>query len=301
MSVHQGSQGGPDTATGEAESKSHGGRVEARNLKDLEEGRQHPELDGKYLAKAICQGDGFLVWLDKKCELKYEIRVKDYRGGSWPDGMAEFEVELAPLWAASTGHFSRSQKVQYHTLAGTAIGIMLDDGSLSNAVKALASARQYYVDRTAEIFRFRYLGTSLAVVLLTLAAGLVVSIQTAWLSQWVPSALLELVAVATLGSVGAFVSIALRLEDIRVSSVSSLHLLVLEAFSRVAVGAVAAALVVAAFRDGLILAPLQQATSIKYVPGVLAVVAGLSERTIPSLAKTLREDTPLESGAKGGT
>lgn len=265
-----------------------------RNLKDLAEGESHDELDGKLLKKSIAQGYGFLVWLDKSNELKYEIRIRDYPGGDWPEDMAEFESLLSPLESATVHHLNERHVVQFRTLMGNAVGIMLEGGGLRFARRSLNQAKKFYIERTGEIFRFRYLGSSMLIGLAFLGAMICFDQFSCVSLVDETKGLAWLLLISCLGCIGAFVSVALRLENIQVSTVAPFRLLFLEALSRNLVGMIGAALLVAAYREQLILAPLQQINSGPFLEGVLAVAGGLSERVIPSLAKVLVEKSPLD-------
>lgn len=257
-----------------------------RNLKDLDEGAHHDEV-GAFVSYIIYQDDGAIVYVDRNDNLNYQISIRDY--GQWPADMSRIEAAAASLDAQPLDHLGNAQKKQFLTLCGQGMAVILAKGSLRDAIHILKQAQAYFEARTSEVFRQRYLFFILLAVLVACGCSFAAWQYHDQLDETYGENAGIIVASAFLASLGVLVSVALRLEAIRVSSVAPIRLHLLESSVRVLVGVIAGFVTALAIKAGVILEGVIADTSLDLTLVIASIVSGLSERALPNLAKRLQE------------
>jgi hypothetical protein len=222
----------------------------------------------------------FLVFLDENCSVWW---VQDDAYGPDPEHFGEVANRVAELESADTSHLTTQQLVSFRRQVAEGVARILQGSNPNEAHAALDKAAQYIRARHEEWARIWYLSSSL----LTAVAACLVALLT-WGFRGVidgplSPAFRECVMGAGMGGLGAFLSILLRIGRSPIDPSAGKLVHSFEGFARVTAGVVGAVLVTLAFQAKLVLGNFSEPGARLPALLVLGLVAGASERLVPSL------------------
>lgn len=231
----------------------------------------------------VLEAKEFSVWIDQDIDVDwYTSDAYDKNG---PRDSAKHHLILnraAALECIPNDHHKKTVRLNFKRMIGEAVARSLKH-DYDGADIMLDEAHAFITRRNTERARFWQLNTACG--LGAVSAGLGLSLWTfrsLFTKTWGDSALF-LVLAGLAGSLGALLSMVLRMGSSYPTSEAPFDLHALEAISRMFAGCISGCLIVACIQIGLILPALADGGHIHLVMVVAAVTAGASERWAPSL------------------
>lgn len=239
------------------------------------------EITLKYLVYE--RNNAFIVFIDDEGDLDWratdayikanQTRFDECRGVIH----AAANTETMPYANLDAG-----DRLMFKRQVGTAIalGLLCDP---VHAEQAIASAREFNQTRNREVSRLWQLKTCGYFIVLALFAGLILWLLRDHLSPYMGKTFIVLVLAVVGGMAGAFFSIATRMANLGTESGSSLRLHVAESLTRILTGGISGVFGVVAVKSGLVLGNLASNCGDVWNVLLVSLVAGLSERFVPSM------------------
>jgi hypothetical protein len=241
----------------------------------------------------------FVVYLDSNYDVYYQMGP-DF--GDRPADFGEVVNRLSVLLAEPIAHLAPSVRKAFRTLLAEGVARVLHDKSAKNADAVFDKAESFLRARNNESARLTYLGAAIPTTLIAILADVLLWTHKEALDHaFVPGFTTAAVA-ASMGAIGAFLSIFLRLTSVDIDASAGKLLLVVECTLRVFVGVVVAAVVGWAVHANLLLGFTSTIVSGSMGTKMLiGLLSGASERAMPTLMKkfeaTLDDETPASSAA----
>jgi len=253
---------------------------------------------GKKIAKLIMSNPDYIVYLDPDLRIEWAV-TEGYEDGNkkYSELFSEVVSKVIELEGLSESvSLPKSQMMEYRTLLGAAIVVMLERDKPEIIREVVKKAEAYLKDRMAEkarkwylISSFAYTGIYLLVMLIVLHAG---TYDDLW-SHILPG--------TTMGALGALVFIVSRSQQlfVNISAGQTLHFL--ESAARIIVGILGGLLAALAVKADILLGIFESSKEPLALLLILCFVAGASERLVPSLIKHVEgmmEKEKKEPGSK---
>ena len=239
----------------------------------------------------ILENEYFAVIVDRDDRVYWETSdAYDAKGGhtdmqAWNDFLNRSAyVEITPC-----GHLDEDTRLDFKRLVAEATARALDN-DFPNAEKMLADADKFVTKRNQETSRFWYLSASGIVTAIMLIVGAVL-----WLCRLniIPSTgFIAFFAVmsAVAGALGALLSIILRMGKAHLDCSSGEKLHYLEASSRIVAGCISGVVMFLAIKAGVVGEAVFDAPNSLSGQLLLAIIAGASERWMPSIISKFEND-----------
>jgi hypothetical protein len=263
----------PDLPTARRIYSAQFGLDEHVTYDQLEEGEWDPYA-GRRVATLIAKLEDRVVYLDSEGFVQW-----DHRSGALPEGAAAVFNRVATLESMPVDRLPAEQQRVYRRLVGEAVAKFVVNEAPEDAMVLLDGAETFVVARKRERTRVWYFATALAFVFsAALVAGL------AWLLRGTPTdspadRAMELLLAGAAGAMGAFASLAQRLDKLSLDPAGGRGLHMIDCCVRLAVAMIAAGAFVLIART--LPAPVRSIPFSWLLIGSL--IAGLSERLVPSL------------------
>jgi hypothetical protein len=264
--------------------------VEPEPIEDFsgyKEGDVFPKLKKKIHFLFVNGGD-YIVFLDEQLILhRYYNSV--YAGGGLPEGYGEIVVRHANLEATSTLLLKELQLEVFRKLLGESIARVIEDRDSKNARRMLRNAEVFLKARSRERAIFWYLSAAMIATALLLAGGL-----RAWAYRESVAAALgfsegvvDLLLGAAVGSFGALLSVLLRSKDLCIDFSAGRFVHFFEGTLRMLVGAAAGFVFALAIKSNVLVGSVNNSEKSLPIMLLICIIAGASERLLPSLIKQL--------------
>lgn len=254
---------------------------EIRDYRRFKEGMEFPPLK-KNIHILIVVESNYIVFLDEKLYMHWWY---DGSYGKFADGFGAVLARQADLEATSTLLLKKPHLEPFRRMLAEAIARLLDDRSVEHANEMLNVAAVYLRARSLERARIWFIGAMMIATSISLVIGLLFwKNREAALSflGFSPGAAEVFVGVS-MGSLGALLSVLLRLNRLPVDPSAGPRVHYFEGVMRVLVGALAGALFIMAVKSNLLLSTINQQPSVLTLLIVLSIVAGASEQLLPNL------------------
>lgn len=232
----------------------------------------------------LCEHDAYDVYLDRRGELC--VRFKNRRGRGARE-LTAFLARVRVADASPAGYLSSDQRRAWKRMEAAAF-VLAFNGDLAGADEALARSTSYVAARAHECAKT----WCLLIIGCALALPLIVGICCAFLCGSLPTSFIEsrqtyvaqvFLNAVMAGVVGAGFSLLMRLDKLEFR-LDSKFALALQAICRLALGAIAACIVVTAIKANFIFgaAILTEGSHVEFwFLFVLAIAAGFLERFVP--------------------
>ena len=228
----------------------------------------------------------YIVYLDN--DLWVEYAWNDSYGPA-PEGYGEIATRTTKLTNLSEILLGADRMESFRILLAEGMARLLGSKDLNAARKSLDDAEAYLRARGIERARSWLLLSSFLVAVSALAATVVLWALRTRVIAAIGIYGLEAATGALFGSLGALVSIIIRSREIEMDAAAGPRMHFLEAAARAIAGMVGALLMALAVKENLILGFIN---SVEHPFGVLlllCILAGASERFVPSLIKHVEE------------
>jgi hypothetical protein len=254
---------------------------EIKDYRSFKEGQVFPPLNKKIHILIVVEGN-YIVFLDEEFHVHWWY---DSSYGDFAEGFGDVLARQADLEAASRLLLKKSQFEAFGRLLGESIARLLDDRSLVYATQTLKTAADFLKARSFERARVWFLSATLAGTLIFLVSGAVF-----WKNKLViltyfalPIGAADVFLGATMGSLGALISVLLRSNRLQVDPSAGPLVHYFEGAMRVLIGALAGMFFVMAVKSNLLLGTINQSQNVLTILLVLSIVAGASEQLLPNL------------------
>lgn len=260
----------------------------------LREGDLDPDLNKK-ITSMIMQSATFVVYLDARDDVVY-VMSGDF--GEFPKDYGKVVSRLSGLLAEPTDHLSAAVRRSFRTLLAEGIARLLDDRASENALAVFDKAESYLRDRSNEKARLIYLGATVPPTLLAIVAAVLLWVNQEALDKHFVNGFTVAAVAASMGAVGAFLSIFLRVTKVELDARAGTPMLVVECMLRVFVGVVVAAVVGWGINANFLLG-FTSGMSGGWIGTkmLIGLLSGASERAMPTMMQKF--DSTIESGAPG--
>jgi hypothetical protein len=268
------------TENNEKPNRTGSGLVDVVDFASFCEGDIEPKLN-KRIRTLIDRTSSHIVYLDDDLYVEWAFF------GTIPVGFDEVANRIGNLETISITQLTQLQREPFARLLAEAMARILGDRNDGEADAVLDKAEAYLKARGSENARRWYLSGVLWATSTSLAiAAIVLCIRYFTRNaEWGTG--LEVAAASAFGSLGTLLSLASRTEAIRVEPVAGPQIHRFEAAIRVVVGVIGALFVAIAIRADLLLGVFHSLSHPFLALIAACVVAGASERLVPSLVNNM--------------
>lgn len=262
---------------------------------DFKEGVTFPPLNKKIHILILSEHD-YIVFLDKNLSVHWYYNSIYAENGFAADYGAIVSRE-ANLEATSALLLKKKepQLEVFRKLLGESIARLLDDRwskekkKPNNARMMLDKAELFLRERSRERARIWYLSATLSAAMLMLLGGLLLWInrQKVLTLLSVEESFIEVMLGAAMGSLGALISVLLRSDDLKIDVSAGARVHYFEGAMRVLVGATAGLVFALSIKSNILLGAINKSERTITILLVITIIAGVSERLLPSLIKQL--------------
>jgi hypothetical protein len=252
------------------------------------EGDLDPTLNKK-IRTLIDSDKDYLVYLDEDLYVEWTFICDS------PAGFEDTANSIGHLETLSLTQLDETQREPFERCLGEAMARILGDHNEEKAHAALSQAQAYLKARGSENARVWYLGGAETATLCALLTGAILLLIWHMVPDPMWRSALEVLIGATMGSLGAFLSIAGRTEAIHFEPVAGPRIHKVEGATRVVVGIAAALFAALAIKADLLFGVSQRLSHPFLALLVACFAAGAVERLVPgligNLAKSLSAQT----------
>ena len=242
----------------------------------IKEGQLEPSL-GKIVDTLIARGDTYAVYLDD--ELYVEWICEEF-----PPGAPEIMNRISWLEAKPIDMLQQTQQRTFRRMLGEGAARALS-GNLDEANDILDKAEAWITARSQEVARQWLLrGSAILALPLTVAAAILWFNRAPFIARWGPGEV-DLLMATLLGSLGAHLSIIWNTRKAPCVPEAGRTVHYLESFARVVAGMSGALIISLAVRADWMGGVLR--TGAHASTFLLAIVAGISERLVPSFVENV--------------
>jgi len=252
----------------------------------LREGDHDPTLN-KDVQWLIESSEDFIVYLDEDDFVEWNMNATAALG---PDTGPYLNI-VGRLEAVDTGYLSTEQVKSYQRLIGEGVARLFQK-NLQAAQTAFDFAERWVIARNNEVARQWLLVGSGCAALLTAVAVLVLGFWAVKLRSWLGPGVFDILLGSAAGGLGAWLSVIQRSRTSELDVAAGPRLHYLEGAFRIMAGSLGSFLVAVAIRAGL----LPQVTKLSAMV-VICMVAGTSERLVPSFIEQIEKRTATPTGS----
>lgn len=246
-----------------------------------------PDVEVHYL---VISTDDYIVCLDKEFDVDWKTSDEYDKNGH--NDEVEFNKILnnvALFESRPQHHLKNENRKSFRRMLGESVARALAH-DYKSAESILEQAQDFLLDRSREKSREWYLTTC---ALSTMVICLIISIiflfrEEISLSFGIRN--LDLLVSIIGGTIGAFMSITLRLGKSSIEADSGVYLHILESISRTIAGSIAGILSGVLIKIGILMPAFNTGDSILLTLFSMGFVAGASERFIPSFISKIEKE-----------
>lgn len=260
--------------------------------------KEFPDVHVKYLVLYV--KGSFIVAIDHEFDLDWETTDaydQSARGGDRKrnemarNEMAKLEIRVGKNWPCGI-------VVQCKRMIGEGLARAYG-GQNSESIAAFSQAERFIAEKTYEVSRY---WTLLSAFLFTCGIEFVgvslVIFRDSYISCF-GGMLHSLLLAACLGSLGAFLSLLIRLGRAHVNSDAGLSLHIAEGGAKIAAGGICGFLMGLLIYSGVVLSSEQESARFPLLVLSLSMLSGMSERWIPGLLDRITAGTATMKGTDG--
>lgn len=254
----------------------------------LKEGDHDPYLN--HTVKVLIMKDNeFIVYLDENYFVEWITSdVFDTKRG-WAENYSDVLNKVALLETKSEVLLFEKHLPPFRRLLGEAIATLLDAKDAKKAETFLTEAELFMQQRVNEKTRQRMVASSVLVLLLIMGLGYLLWSYQYAISQKISADIYEIINLSLYGSLGAFLSVVSRIKEIQSDPTASVWMYCLDSFLRILVGVIGAFFIIVIIKAKIITSSIIPKDDSWLVYVALAIVAGSSERLVPSVIKRIEE------------
>ena len=240
---------------------------------------EFPELEATNVTHLIqCSENKYIIFIDSQYDLDWFAKdtVEFF-------GQPEFQKILGQIGVLknkpAVNQMTKKMKLQFNCLLGTALATAFE-GVFDSAKEVLEEAQNYLVDREYEITRGWIVQYSLGIFIGTL--GILGLLHLFEQTQHICQQLGE-VRILIFGMLGGVLSILQHNGKLSYTCSAGKKLVFLQIVSKVTISMLSAFLIAKAFEAEIIFGGLSSQNGVEAFKIILYIVAGFSERMVPSL------------------
>ena len=244
----------------------------------------------------ILECDDFAVIIDKDEHVFWETSDSYDKKGGHKDLSAwnHFLNQSAYVEITPCSHLDATTRLDFKRLVAEATVRALDN-DYANAMKMLDDAKKFVSARNQETSRFWYLSSSGLITAVLLLIGIILWVFKAGVIAVIGFVAFVAIISAVAGATGALLSVILRMGKTQLNCSSGEKLHYLEAASRIVAGAISGVAILLAVKAGVVGVAVFDAPNSLSGQLLLALLAGASERWIPSIISKFDGDVTLKN------
>lgn len=246
----------------------------------FQEGDVEPTL-GKTIKFLIYHAKSYIVYIDSENFVEWATN-DSY--GKYHEGLGTVMNGVSHLEALSMSLLPPRHKLPFRRLLGESLARALSERRSENALAILDDAKRYLAARGKERARSWYLSAAAIVTTLVTVVVVIFWLRRGPLINSLGKSAFDVIVGAGVGSIGALLSIITRSDQISMDASAGWKVHYLESMARVAVGVAGAFLVALAIKANFVLGSINAVNSLSLLM-VICIMAGASERFVPSLIK----------------
>ncbi len=259
-----------------------------RLFMNLKEGEHDPFLNHT-IDTLIMRDKDFIVYLDEDYFVEW-ITSDDFdtkRG--WAENYSTILNRVALLETKSQELFSKKQLPFFRRLLGEAVATLLDAKDANMAASFLNEAELYMTQKVNEKTNQRMVGSSAFILLLITALDFLLWLFQGCISDNISPEIYQIYNLSLYGALGAFLSIVSRSKDIQLDPTANFWMYCLDSFLKILVGVIGAFFIIVIIKAKIITSSIIPKDDSWLVYVALAIVAGSSERLVPSVIQRIEE------------
>ena len=257
--------------------------------------KQNYEIEWKNLPieyLIVSNSGKYVVFLDKDCDLDWET-TDEYDNVVSEEQKKKFNIiknEVDRLESIPLEHLDEKIRINYKRQLGEAL-VRAFDFDYENAHKMLEHAEAFICKRNVEESRVMFMQSSGIATAIALIAIAVLWLFKDFFSQLLGVTVFYLSISFFAGAVGAFLSVIMRLGKFKPDYNASKRLHYFEGVCKILAGMISALIVALCIKSAILLPVFTQIES-TYIAMILGgLVAGASERFVPSIISKLDNTT----------
>lgn len=252
------------------------------NFDSFCEGDTEPTLNKKIRALIDTEKD-YIVYLDD--DLVVQWSMTDAYGKS-PKGFAEVANRIGHLETVSEGLLDTDHQIEpFARLLGEAMARTIGDRDIKKASEILKNAEDYLQARSIENARSWYIKTACACTLPLLLFAVVIWVGQSIVKPIVGNEAFDVLLGSLLGAAGALFSVLSRTKDIALDAAAGKSIHRLESAARIVAGSLGGLVIALAIKGNLLLGFIKSVDHSLAALLAICMVAGASERFVPSFIK----------------
>jgi hypothetical protein len=265
-----------NTATGNLDGSANTKQY-PQNFSCLTEGDTDPIL-GKKIQVLIESDDDFIVYLDQELYVWWNTNDNEL-----VNQHGDELTRVAVLESVQVDHLSSEQKSTFRRLVAEGVA-RLCEGNKSAAALSFDKAEEWIHARSQERARLWYLTGAVAIAIPLAIASAAMLFDRVELRSLIGVSAFDVMLGGCLGAIGAWMSVIQRTRktDLDISAGRTLHWV--EGATRIVTGALGATLFALGIKANLVLGSVKSEYAFPSLL-VFTVVAGLSERLVPSFVE----------------
>ncbi|MGC4021698.1 MAG: hypothetical protein QM734_07025 [Cyclobacteriaceae bacterium] len=251
--------------------------------------RDWDKLPIKYLI--LSSKERYCVFIDHDNDLDWKTSDTFDSTELTPDVIKDFyqvKNEIDSVESIPCDHLDEKVIITFKRQVGEALVRALER-DFGNAKGMIEKAKEYIVKRNTEESRFMYLTSSGLTTLVFIIIGIVFWVVRYCLINVIGETVFYLLLSSFLGSIGAFLSIIMRVGKTSLDFNASRKLHYLEGASRIMAGIISGFLVSLSIKSGILFPIYSKIGSIHIAMLLGGLIAGSSERFAPSIISKLDE------------
>jgi hypothetical protein len=240
------------------------------------EGDIEPQLSKRIRTLIYCEKD-YMVYLDDGMAVQWSLTASY---GPLPEEFAGIANAVGHLETIASGRLNPEQYEGFARLLGEAMARIIGDRDPTEAKSIIANAESFLDARSTENARTWHILAAMAVTGASLVALLLLWLFRRWIVPVCGPEPFDIAVATLIGSVGALLSILLRIKDLNVNAASGPFIHRLEGGARIIVGMIGAFIVALGVRSDLILGYINSVPHSLAALIAVCAISGASERIV---------------------
>jgi len=263
----------------------HGG-----DFKDLKEGDHDTGLNHT-VKSLIVKDDDFIVYLDEDYFVEWITGDNYDSKKGWPRNYSDVLNRVALLETKSEIFLSKKQIPSFRRLLGEAVATMLDSRDSNKAFSFLNEAEIFLGQRINQKAERKTVISSAIILMLISILGSILWNYQSEISNHTSKDIYDIINLSLYGALGAFLSVVARKKETELDPAAGLFMYCLDAFLRIFVGVIGAFFIIVTIKAKIISSTLIPSDNSWLVFVALSIVAGSSERLVPSIIKKIEDSS----------
>ncbi|MCX6168665.1 MAG: hypothetical protein NTX65_04975 [Ignavibacteriales bacterium] len=243
----------------------------------------------------VYETDEFIVWIDKVIDIDWSHN-DDYDEKWNPDEEKQNMVfnYVTKLECIPNDHLTKNIRINFKRMIGEAIVRNLKT-DYENAMQMAKNAEEFITNRNNEQSRLWFLKASGGTALIVTVLGSILWLTKYFLKPMLGETTFFLLIAGSCGALGALLSVIMRLGKTNLNPAAGKDLHFYEGGSRIIAGCISAIIIALCVKLQLLVPIFSNINNTQVAMVLAGVIAGASERWVPSLIAKVESNTLNDS------